>query len=435
MLYDFDDYIEIDSFDPEKFSELQTAAKALALLVMESIRKIMAEPVTPKVETPTMPPPAPRPTAFPPLPPLPPNAPAVRPESRSSKHSSVQSNVRPSTQGRERPPASQWPKTMPKLGRSRSGSAGHNGLPSPTSTQEYRPTPLRPPPSPQPGQRLSDSDSGKFDFGLHSRIPQLTHRQSHTELVRDDMDRMRLADTLRIPAEKKYTAAPLQTSFLDQEPYHDSPTMYNDRRFTATSSDRQSSNFDATSPHHSNSNRTSAFSNATSYTSPTRHSNTAFNNAIPRSSSIQKQGELREKNIMNLAEQQSGLMLVEEWQSTHTATTHDTSATGYPSWRRVDMTLGVESTFITMKGFCKGAILFKESGPGEGVKKLGGAGKSAEIVEFTGGMGNGGMYSASNARFQEAMAQCTRCEFSHKYAQLEQDLDKDRKSTYLSGGV
>ncbi|KAG7143570.1 hypothetical protein HYQ45_000221 [Verticillium longisporum] len=36
MLYDFEDYIEVDSFDEAKFKELQAAAKSLALTIMEA---------------------------------------------------------------------------------------------------------------------------------------------------------------------------------------------------------------------------------------------------------------------------------------------------------------------------------------------------------------------------------------------------------------
>jgi hypothetical protein len=482
LLYDFDDYMEVETFEGERFAELQSETKAFALVVLEGIRTAMAEavlksqpqpevvaqpepapepeivkvepiviaeaisradsPVKPespiKLESPvkaeiplvpatSLPPPAPRPSAFPPLPPLPPMA--SRPESRSSKHSSTQPGMRPSTQGRERPAMPPWPKPPPgnmKLARTRSGSAGgHSGLSSPTSVphgmQDFRPTALRPPPSPKPMdlplhhppssppaqqqhhyqqpnqyqqhqyqqqqlreqqnqyslplQRPQDSEASRFDFGLPTRAaPRLAQRPSYQDLVsasqqeperparNHEMERMsRLADTLRMPTDARYN-----TSFLDQEPYPEPPSAYNDRRLTGTTaSDRQSSNFDTTSPVHSGSNRTSAFSNATSYTSPTRHSNNAYNGGgIPRSSSLHASatpGELREKSISSLSERENNkLMLVEEWASTHTATTHDTAPpAGYPTWRTVDCKLGVDSSFIAMKGYCKGAVLFK----------------------------------------------------------------------------
>ncbi|KAH6693588.1 hypothetical protein F5X68DRAFT_258494 [Plectosphaerella plurivora] len=586
LLYDFDDYMEVETFEGERFAELQSETKAFALVVMESIRKVMAEAVlkaqplpeqviqpevvqpivaapTPepvkvepiviaeaitrgdspvnvspiKMEPPstkpepalvaasTLPPPAPRPSAFPPLPPLPPMA--SRPESRSSKHSSTQSAMRPSTQGRERPAMPPWPKPPPgnmKLARSRSGSAGgHSGPTSPTSVppgmQDFRPTALRPPPSPKPFQPIglplqhppssppglplqhpspppaqqqqhyrdqptspysqqsqyqhlrqqqhhqyslplqrpqdSDTEAGRFDFGLPTRTaaPRLAQRPSYQDLSsvsqpeperparNHEMERMsRLADTLRMPTDARYNPPPVHTSFLDQEPYPEPPSAYNDRRLTGTTaSDRQSSNFDATSPLHSNSNRTSAFSNATSYTSPTRHSNNTYG-GIPRSSSLHASstpGELREKSISSLSERENNkLMLVEEWASTHTATTHDTTPpAGYPVWRTVDMKLGVDSSFIVMKGFCKGATLFKDNGPGEGVKKLGGAGNAQAVKDFSAGMGFAGAYAASNATFQETMAQCTRCEYTHKYSQLMQDLDKDSIATLQAHGL
>lgn len=541
MLYDFDDYMEVDSFEAERFAELQSATKSFALTVMESIRKVMAEavlksqeqqqqqqssppatleqvvqpepgpvvvtklepavsiepiaradspikPESPVKTTPiptaisNLPPPAPRPSAFPPLPPLPPSA-SSRPESRSSKHSSAQSGMtRPSTQGRERPAMPPWPKPPPvKLGRTRSGSTGgHGGLPSPTAVphgmQDFRPTALRPPPPPTsppalhhdpyslPLQRPQDGEAGRFDFGLPTRtVPRLAQQPSHSDLATaavpqepeqrspraHEMERMsRLADTLRMPTDNRYNPPPVHTSFLDQEPYPEPPPApapyYHDRRHTGTTtSDRQSSNYDTMSPLQSGSNRTSAFSNATSYTSPTRHSNHNSSNmysggGIPRSSSLHASaGELRETSISSISERENNkLMLVEEWASTHTATTHDTAPpSGYPTWRTVDCKLGVDSSFIALKGFCKGALLFKDNGPGEGVKKIGGAGAAQAANDFAGGMGFAGAYAASNAHFQETMAQCTRCEYTHKYSQLMQDLDKDSLATLQAHGL
>jgi hypothetical protein len=62
------------------------------------------------------------------------------------------------------------------------------------------------------------------------------------------------------------------------------------------------------------------------------------------------------------------------------------------------------------------------------VKKVGGAGSAQAAKDFAGGMGFAGAYSASNGTFQDTMAQCTRCEYTHKYSQLMQDLDKDCES-------
>ncbi|KAJ9155683.1 SH3 domain-containing protein [Pleurostoma richardsiae] len=84
ILYDFEDYIDADTFEPDRFAELQAATKLLALDVIDVIKKIKVEIATPAVAS--LP-------AFPPLPPLP----LSRPPSHASAHSG-RSSSRPTSQ-------------------------------------------------------------------------------------------------------------------------------------------------------------------------------------------------------------------------------------------------------------------------------------------------------------------------------------------------
>lgn len=70
LVYDFEDYIEIDTFDEDRFTELQAAVKSLALHVLDIIKKLNLDGV------PVNPPPT-TVSVFPPLPPLPPLPPSV----------------------------------------------------------------------------------------------------------------------------------------------------------------------------------------------------------------------------------------------------------------------------------------------------------------------------------------------------------------------
>lgn len=66
LLYDFEDYAEPDTFEPERFTELQAATKSLAMDVIDVIKKMKLDsPITPPYSPPS-------PSKFPPLPPLPP---------------------------------------------------------------------------------------------------------------------------------------------------------------------------------------------------------------------------------------------------------------------------------------------------------------------------------------------------------------------------
>ncbi|KAH8896602.1 hypothetical protein GQ53DRAFT_743241 [Thozetella sp. PMI_491] len=69
LLYDFEDYVEIDTFEEERFTELQAAAKSLALDLLDIIKRLRIDgvPISPPAKQPLFPP-------LPPLPPLPPHA-------------------------------------------------------------------------------------------------------------------------------------------------------------------------------------------------------------------------------------------------------------------------------------------------------------------------------------------------------------------------
>jgi hypothetical protein len=68
LLYDFEDYAEPDTFEPDRFTQLQAATKSLAIDLIDVIKKLRLDSLT----TPPYSPPSP--SKFPPLPPLPPLA-------------------------------------------------------------------------------------------------------------------------------------------------------------------------------------------------------------------------------------------------------------------------------------------------------------------------------------------------------------------------
>ncbi|XXG98605.1 hypothetical protein Hte_004930 [Hypoxylon texense] len=51
LLYDLDDFVEVDSFDARKFAEVQSASKAFALTLMETIRRLHIEESAPSVSS------------------------------------------------------------------------------------------------------------------------------------------------------------------------------------------------------------------------------------------------------------------------------------------------------------------------------------------------------------------------------------------------
>lgn len=85
LLYDFEDYTEADTFEADRFTDLQAATKALALNVIDLIKKMKLD--APESPLPYSPPAS---SKFPPLPPLPPSA--------ATRSASVSSSV-PGTSG------------------------------------------------------------------------------------------------------------------------------------------------------------------------------------------------------------------------------------------------------------------------------------------------------------------------------------------------
>ncbi|RBQ96826.1 hypothetical protein VDGD_09086 [Verticillium dahliae] len=498
MLYDFEDYIEVDSFDEAKFKELQAAAKSLALTIMEAVRGMVIEPTKE----------LPRPTVFPPLPPLPRTARTGSQSSKTSTHP-----VRPATSvpSKESQQQSLWPNKQPstKGARVRSGSAGESNAPIPSSPEAWPRPPTSPQAAPSP---QADRDSGRFDFGVDPRTtqwaqqplapppvprsvpsqpmphaippqhfghamvlpnraqaspsPTLSSRASPPQVLplqsirsgpdylRAEMERIRLTAEPMSPVERRLgvhlahlssSPEPLAASLglgMGHNYSDHGPTSHPDRRMTGASSDRLSSNYDMTSPH--TSNRGSTLSSATSYMSPPRHySHKSPAPALYEHDDISHSPSLtvaslqtRDARVPSLSERENKSILIEEWASSDRSTIPDTTSTiGNPSWKVVDLVIGPDSSFYERKGFCKGAKIFKESGPGDAVKKVGGAGDVPKPTPYTQDILYGHMFGAPPPVFADARAQCMHCEYEHKYSQLLQDTDKESIADLQGEGI
>jgi hypothetical protein len=124
LLYDFEDYTEVDGFDEGRFTEIQLTAKSFALDIIDIVKRLKIDglPITPP----------PKQTSFPPLPPLPPlstlttmqtlSPPSTKavnnsshPPRRSSKARSPEVKPATSTQGQTVSRGSSSGKTKPRV--------------------------------------------------------------------------------------------------------------------------------------------------------------------------------------------------------------------------------------------------------------------------------------------------------------------------------
>ncbi|KAG7056976.1 SH3 domain-containing protein [Colletotrichum scovillei] len=108
LLYDFEDYIELDTFDSAKFTDIQAATRSFALVVLDAIQRVKIDVKTSTTPVHKFPP-------LPPLPPLPPQlaqslsaSPQIRPGPplRGGSHGATNTSSFPAVPRQPKPSAS-----------------------------------------------------------------------------------------------------------------------------------------------------------------------------------------------------------------------------------------------------------------------------------------------------------------------------------------
>ncbi|EXF83742.1 hypothetical protein CFIO01_01469 [Colletotrichum fioriniae PJ7] len=108
LLYDFEDFIELDTFDPAKFTDIQAATRSFALVILDAIQRVKIDVKTPTTPVHKFPP-------LPPLPPLPPQlaqslsaSPQIRPGPplRAGSHGAANISSFPAVPRQPKPPVS-----------------------------------------------------------------------------------------------------------------------------------------------------------------------------------------------------------------------------------------------------------------------------------------------------------------------------------------
>lgn len=399
LLYDFEDFIEVDTFDEAKCGELQAATKSLALAVIETIRRAKIEPSPVEAKSPSV---------FPPLPPLPPlpHSMTARPESRSSNLSSTQSVSRPSLKGKE-----SWPR--PPLSRHRNGMQdlfAHDGRGD-----------IVPPLPPINLQYASNRENGGAEsiataMSSPTTPVSLSNDPGRSEMLRAEMERTTILETppASPDVEKHFSVLGQKPSLQDRgvtfvpnkidgpvSPPHDGRH------------DHRTSILDVSTIQ--TSNRASIMSNTTSLSSRTGNSAMAPPASTTRTSSIQdasRPGLPGARVSSSISEHDNQ---IEKWSSVNTTDSQLAATLGYPRWRSVNVNIDPKA-----KSLCGGAKTFRTGGHWEGVKKVGGTSNTtSQANEYSFGQ----VYSSTPVIYADAMAQCRSCEYTHKHSQLSEDFD------------
>ncbi|KAK3940438.1 hypothetical protein QBC46DRAFT_434767 [Diplogelasinospora grovesii] len=465
LLYDFEDFTELDTFDEERYTEVQSATKALALHVLDIIKRLKIDGV------PISPPPV-RAPSFPPLPPLPPLPLASRPSSRT-----LSAATRPLTISRRDSLPSAADQAVSPTERRQSGGGGPafrkrtpletkrltpqgllrsdtkvshasptysvDSLP-PYSSRESRlvPPPLdvtrvieipQVPPLPQPPHNITLtplSERPRRQPGNRRLAPEdseriaerpIERRPSMPNVLGTDGGQVRIANEPSSPASTAPSSAldipsfplPRTTAWVSDQasvtgsrgrPVPVREPVVLPMRETAIPEDEA-----VTTPTHTD---------MINFDSPLSHFISKLNRTNGRTSSLAQRSEIGHPgppSLPSAAEFDEGLMVAEDWT---TVVSDGANSQGQrhlstmPS-READCSIGSKSSLYQLKGFCDGAQAYKQGGHWEGIKKTVGyvAGATAHI------------------------GRCISCGYAHHYDELSLDVDRDPKANFNNSGV
>ncbi|KAK7927334.1 hypothetical protein PG985_004332 [Apiospora marii] len=436
LLYDLDDFIEVDTFDADKYSEVQAASKAFALSALEAIRRLKIDDHSSTMPSSSESMPLashPTNTVFPPLPPLPPG----RYES-FSRPLNKRVDSSPASASTSRKDSQRTSSTTRTSGKSALGG-GHvlervHTVKSHTSSANS---------ANSSGSVRSSVSSRRSDQSpLHSVHPvhpgalqparSKFNKSDRPSPVRADADGQELTPSqLEIGPEMAYmsptprisewvrdqlsTSLPTQTEVIADDVTL--PHRHAGRPATSTSSrdtlvGSELPDYDSAGPTSSGSTsyRTSVFSEASSRLSTAKgglHVSfgstkipplpTRFFNVFPAPSSENLHGStLRPVGGVKAASRECLVGI-------------PTPAPEMEPWyaNRAKCTIGIESSFKTMGGFCEGAFIFREEG-----------GQAATIAGLE--QGN-----------KVTVARCVECKYRHTLSAIE--LDSDPRSKKAPG--
>ncbi|KAK3305017.1 uncharacterized protein B0T15DRAFT_531098 [Chaetomium strumarium] len=450
LLYDFEDYTEIDSFEEERFVQLQAATKSLALLVLDTIKRLKLDgvPVSPPPKATSFPP-------LPPLPPLPPSAllhgtvkspsrplPSSKPPSRpSSRGRDVATGPSPgpelplrtprapngmasgSTDGRRRRLTPQDLRRRDTLASHTSSQFSVDSLP-PYSSEEAPPVP---PPCPpwentplaqhtHPGQerRISTENLHGADYTQPASATRASSRQRHAqrrsstpstpEMLTSQSSLGRHANEAASPASTEpsvvdipnFPSVPLNRTtawVTDQAAVPASPRLLSRPlpiRESVIPEDQPVHNMTVFPNTPDGSGHASSLASAPPIPPPPL--------SLPSTADLHD----------------PGVMVAEDWKTVISDGAHSGSrAHSSMLSREADCSIGPKSSLYQMKGFCEGAQAFKQGGPMQGIKKT--TGYVAGATTHTG--------------------KCISCGYAHQYDELTLDVNRDPKANFTASSV
>lgn len=440
LLYDFEDYIEPETYDQSKFLQLETATRDLALSLVEHITTFTTQSALDPLPASKFP-------ALPPLPPLPPGAAAnmPRPDSRmtttTSRSANARSNASQPHMLQRRP--SQSARSDGREEYSRHQFQPQSSTYSPDSISPVSPTAASPMP-------FSSHMTGEQDR-MRNEHWQRTHRsRPSNNALPMLMDRMDIG--IVTPPSSVVPSQPspyYQGQSLPKGrgssgyPYHDTPPA-------SETAESHGYPFPPEppgtrlymSPPASNDNGSVL---ANEYP-PQRH----FDNRSEGSGELLQRESLATQTY-SFSERSDGSHepLYTNSHNNRASVSSGTVRTGgsansiHQSPRKLTGNeIGSQSSINALGGFCKGARLFASAGPGRAIKRVGamegqgGGGPGSKSQEFSQGDLFGSMLGATGAETSsDPTAQCQSCTYKALYSNLRQDIEQDPLATQQARGI
>ncbi|KAG5745472.1 hypothetical protein H9Q69_012419 [Fusarium xylarioides] len=420
LLYDFEDFIEPQTFDKAKFDELQAATKELAITLVEEITRFTTKSA---LES------SPPPSKFPPLPPLPQltSPPDVA-------RSSSQMSMRPPRSGSSLGTHQQRPSFVGGSERDRSHSSGRA-----LRTADYSTTrsPITPSGLASPvSLPLSSKYAIPEQEAQTYRYVQAHRRQdSDSDAVLNSLQGL---DIGAITPPSSVALSPKSTDYqnaIDQNTrgsfgynHQDTPppsvtTEPVSQQDWPTVIDQQS----AAVPR-------PVSVTASHYISPEyRNSGSYKPSAAPpehQQLSIITQGLA--PSIRSDGSGASGSKPV----STSSSSMRKDSVSVKSVHSLQTYEIGSDSSLALLGGLCKGARAFASGGPGQAIKRVGGGSEGAiRPKDYSQEMLFGQMLDNPTETLAEPTAQCLHCEYKTPYSHLRQDMDQDPLASQQTRGI
>ncbi|KZL85968.1 sh3 domain-containing protein [Colletotrichum incanum] len=367
ILYDFEDFIELDTFDSSKFIEVQAATRSFALDVLDSIKRMKIE-----IKTPTTPV-----HAFPPLPPLPPLPtqspklscqPGPAPPSRNGSQSTFNLSLFPTvTRQPQRTGTRSSHGSSDGVIQRRTSSVARSAGSDSRSSHRY----------------LFSNQDTAMTANMAIGRERDERRPSSPDVLGEETDKLKLIkseeplhpwtsdwieEQTPAPRPRRLVRGSIPENSAVANPIlSDSTTVarFNRLGLENNNSTPQSSVFDTTSP--STTNRTSVYSDSPTQSSggpspkiPIREIRTSSLAAIRFEPAVAT-------SFPPPCQFSDGLMLANEQAASETSTQHLRPTSNHT--KEEDCSIGPKSSFHHFKGFCEGALSFRRGGYWNGLKQ------------------------------------------------------------------